>query len=158
MSIANPKEMLKPFVARANGDEVEHESASHEDGARGTLTREDIALAIHRRIEGMSRREAKRLTDLVIEEMAATLASGESLKLHDFGSFIVRTKRERAGRNPRTGAPVPIEARRVITFKASPNMKSAINGKVPLTKVKKRARGRVAPQNGGAEVARIFAP
>ena len=73
MSIANPKEMLKPFVARANGEEVEHESASHEDGARGTLTREDIALAIHRRLEGMSRREAKRLTDLVIEEMAATL-------------------------------------------------------------------------------------
>ena len=103
-------------------------SAAHEDGARGTLTREDIALAIHRRLEGMSRREAKRLTDLVIEEMAATLASGESLKLHDFGSFIVRTKRERAGRNPRTGAPVPIEARRVITFKASPNMKAAING------------------------------
>ncbi|KAF0210718.1 MAG: integration host factor subunit [Methylocystaceae bacterium] len=138
MSIANPKEMLKPFVARANGEDVEHESASHEDGARGTLTREDIALAIHRRIEGMSRREAKRLTDLVIEEMAATLASGESLKLHDFGSFIVRTKRERAGRNPRTGA--------------------TINGEIPLVKVKKRARGRVARQNGGAEVVRIFAP
>ncbi|HEY8127078.1 MAG TPA: integration host factor subunit alpha [Methylocystis sp.] len=157
MSIANPRKMLKPFVAHADGEEVEHEALSHEDG-RGTLTREDIALAIHRRLEGMSRREAKRLTDLVIEEMAATLASGESLKLHDFGSFLVRRKRERAGRNPRTGAPVPIEARQVITFKASPNMKAAINGETPLTKVKKRARGRLARQQGGAEVARISAP
>jgi integration host factor subunit alpha len=158
MSIANPKEMMKPFVACANGEDVEHEASSQEDGSRGTLTREDIALAIHRRIEGMSRREAKRLTDLVLEEMAATLASGESLKLHDFGSFLVRTKRERAGRNPRTGEPVPIEARRVITFKASPNMKAAINGKLPLTKVKKRARGRLARQHTGADLVRASAP
>lgn len=158
MSIANPKQMLKPFLARANGGEAADEAPAHDDSARGTLTREDIALAIHRRLEGISRREAKRLTDLVIEEMAATLASGESLKLHDFGSFLVRTKRERAGRNPRTGAPVPIEARRVITFKASPNMKAAINGKIPLTKVKKRARGRLARQHGGAELVRVSAP
>ena len=156
MSIANPREMLKTYVARANDGEVEHDAPSQEDGARGTLTREDIALAIHRRLEGISRREAKRLTDLVIEEMAATLASGESLKLHDFGSFLVRTKRERAGRNPRTGAPVPIDARRVITFKASPNMKAAINGKIPLTKAKKRARGRLARQNG-VELVRVTA-
>lgn len=157
MSIANPGEMLKPFK-RASSREVDHEDASLDEGSRGTLTRQDIALAIHRRIEGMSCREAKRLTDLVIEEMAATLASGESLKLHDFGSFLVRIKRERAGRNPRTGEPVPIEARRVITFKASPNMKAAINGKAPPTKLKKRARGRVARQHGGTEFVRASAP
>jgi integration host factor subunit alpha len=157
MSIANPGEMLKPF-ARASGREVEYEAPSVDEGSRGTLTRQDIALAIHRRIEGMSCREAKRLTDLVIEEMAATLASGESLKLHDFGSFLVRIKRERAGRNPRTGEPVPIEARRVITFKASPNMKAAINGNIPLTKVKKRARGRLARQRSVAELVRAPAP
>lgn len=157
MSIANPGEMLKPFK-RASSREVDHEDASLDEGSRGTLTRQDIALAIHRRIEGMSCREAKRLTDLVIEEMAATLASGESLKLHDFGSFLVRIKRERAGRNPRTGEPVPIEARRVITFKASPNMKAAINGKAPPTKQKKRARGRVARQHGGTEFVRASAP
>ncbi|MBM3552603.1 MAG: integration host factor subunit alpha [Alphaproteobacteria bacterium] len=156
MSIANPKEMPGSFT-RDSDEEIEHE-ASLDDGSRGTLTRQDIALAIHRRIEGMSCREAKRLTDLVIEEMAATLASGESLKLHDFGSFLVRIKRERAGRNPRTGEPVPIEARRVITFKASPNMKAAINGKTPPTKLKKRARGRPARQPGRIELARVFAP
>ncbi|MBM3561949.1 MAG: integration host factor subunit alpha [Alphaproteobacteria bacterium] len=157
MSIASPKEMPGPFTHVGDAD-VAQEEASHEEGLHGTLTRQDIAMAIHRRIEGMSCREAKRLTDLVIEEMAATLASGESLKLHDFGSFLVRVKRERAGRNPRTGEPVPIEARRVITFKASPNMKAATNGKVPLTKVKKRARGRLARQPGPAELVRVSAP
>lgn len=156
MSIANPKKMLKPFVESDNAQDVIHEASSHE-GARGTLTREDIALAIHRRMDGMSRREAKRITDLVIEEMAATLASGESLKLHDFGSFLVRTKRERAGRNPRTGAPVPIDARRVITFRASPNMKAAINGKAPLTSEKKRVRGQLLRQHREPEPVRVSA-
>lgn len=157
MSIANPKQTPAPFT-HINGADAEYDAPSQDEGSRGTLTRQDIAMAIHRRIAGMSCREAKRLTDLVIEEMAATLASGESLKLHDFGSFLVRIKRERAGRNPRTGEPVPIEARRVITFKASPNMKAIINGKAPATKPKKRARGRPAGQPGRAEPDRVSAP
>jgi integration host factor subunit alpha len=98
------------------------------DAQRGTLTRQDIALAIFERVGGISRREAKRLTDCVINEMVSTLISGENLKLHDFGSFVVREKNERAGCNPRTGAPVPIEARRVVVFRASPNMKATVNG------------------------------
>jgi integration host factor subunit alpha len=106
-------------------------STFHEEGEErinGTLTRQDLSLAIFERVPGISRREAKRLTDGVIDEMVAALVSGETLKLHDFGSFVVREKRERSGRNPRTGAPVPIDARRVVVFKASPNMKAAING------------------------------
>jgi integration host factor subunit alpha len=99
-----------------------------DEAPRGTLTRQDIALAIYDRVEGISRREAKRLTDFVIDEMVSTLVSGETLKLHDFGSFVVRNKQERSGRDPRTGEPVPIEARRVVVFKASPNMKAAVNG------------------------------
>ncbi|MFY9628414.1 MAG: HU family DNA-binding protein [Methylocystis sp.] len=105
-----------------------------EDGPLGTLTRQDIALAIFDRCEGLSRREAKRLVDSVIEEMIGTLTQGETLKLHDFGSFIVRSKGERAGRNPRTGAKVPIEPRKVVVFKASPNMKSTVNGEGPAKK------------------------
>ena len=105
----------------------------------------------------MSRREAKRLTDLVIEEMAATLASGETLKLHDFGSFIVRTKHERAGRNPRTGAPVPIEARE-SSVQGVAQYEGRHQRREPFGEGKKRARGSVARQNGGAEVVRIFAP
>ena len=106
MSIANPKEMLKPFVARANGEEVEHESSSHEDGARGTLTREDIALAIHRRLEGMSRREAKRLTDLVIEEMAAN-----SRRPANRSSFTI-SARSSCARNASARAAIRALARR----------------------------------------------
>lgn len=98
------------------------------DAQKRTLTRQDIALALYARLGNISHREAKRLTDSVIDEMVDTLSSGETLKLHDFGSFVVRSKHERAGRNPRTGEPVPIQARRVIVFKASPNMKAAVNG------------------------------
>jgi integration host factor subunit alpha len=94
---------------------------------KGALTRQDIAEAICERCTGMSKREAKRLVDGVIEEMSATLLRGETVKLHDFGSFIVKRKNERAGRNPRTGAKVPIESRHVVVFKASPNMKDLLN-------------------------------
>ena len=105
----------------------------------------------------MSRREAKRLTDIVIEEMAATLASGESLKLHDFGSFVVRTKHERSGRNPRTGAPVPIQARRVVVFKASPNMKASINGEAPAARRKRGASRKLARQPADAVARKRYA-
>lgn len=117
-------------------------------GARGTLTRQDIAFAIFERIPGVSRREAKRLTDCVIDEMVETLVSGETLKLHDFGSFVVRDKHERSGRNPRTGAPVPIEARRVVVFKASPNMRAAINGEVAAPRRKRSARRKIVSAGG----------
>lgn len=93
----------------------------------GTLTRQDLAVAIFDKCEGLSRREAKRLVDSVINEMVDTLGRGETLKLHDFGSFVVREKSERAGRNPRTGDAVPILSRRVVVFKASPNMKAMVN-------------------------------
>ncbi len=149
MSTANLTEM-QPFKACADGDGFDPENVEDNAELRGTLTRQDIALAIHRRFGGMSRREAKRLTDIVIEEMAATLASGESLKLHDFGSFVVRTKRERSGRNPRTGAPVPIQARRVVVFKASPNMKASINGEAPAERGKRGARRGLARQHADA--------
>jgi integration host factor subunit alpha len=118
-------------------------STQHREGdepPRGTLTRQDIALAIYENVEGISRREAKRLTDCVIDEMVSTLVSGETLKLHDFGSFVVRKKQERSGRDPRTGEPVPIDARRVVVFKASPNMKAAVNGDAPPPRRTKREK------------------
>jgi integration host factor subunit alpha len=127
MSTANKKAQIRSTGSAAGGGD---------DGQCGTLTRQDIALAIFDRVAGLSRREAKRLTDCVIDEMVSTLVSGETLKLHDFGSFLVREKHERSGRNPRTGAPVPIDARRVVVFKASPNMRAAVNGGPPA----KRAR------------------
>ena len=104
------------------------EAAREEPRPRGALTRQDIAVAIANKCESVSKREAKRLVDGVIDEIVKTLTRGENLKLHDFGSFIVRGKGERAGRNPRTGAKVPIEPRLVVIFKASPNMKAVVNG------------------------------
>ncbi|KAF2990934.1 integration host factor subunit alpha [Methylocystis sp. MJC1] len=120
MSTADASTKNRPTTAASPLEE-------QEQSIRGTLTRQDIALAIFERVNGISRREAKRLTDCVIDEIVSTLISGETLKLHDFGSFVVRDKHKRAGRNPRTGAPVPIEARRVVVFKASPTIKAAIN-------------------------------
>ncbi len=104
------------------------EAARKEPRPQAALTRQDIAVAIANKCGNISKREAKRLVDRVIDEIVTTLTRGENLKLHDFGSFIVRGKGERAGRNPRTGAKVPIEPRQVVIFKASPNMKAVVNG------------------------------
>lgn len=120
------------IVNKGSGNS-EPPSAHGDSRPRGTLTRQEIALALYNRLGNISHREAKRLTDSVIDEMVETLASGETLKLHDFGSFVVRAKHERAGRNPRTGALVPIQARRVVVFKASPNMKAVVNGEAPTS-------------------------
>ncbi len=118
MSAAADQSSSKPAVANSEGAQWPND----------TLTRLDIAEAIFQRCQGLSKREAKRLVDSVIEEMIGVLTRGETLKLHDFGSFVVRKKGERAGRNPRTGARVPIEPRKVVVFKASPNMKATVNG------------------------------
>ncbi|WP_246744926.1 integration host factor subunit alpha [Methylocystis sp. Sn-Cys] len=123
-------------------------SEEQEESQRGALTRQDIALAIFERVKGISRREAKRLTDCVIDEMVSTLVSGETLKLHDFGSFVVREKHKRSGRNPRTGAPVPIDARRVVIFKASPTIKAAISGSTPRQGAKPSRRQPLAHSAG----------
>lgn len=117
MSAADDQTSSKPAVANSEGAQRSND----------TLTRLDIAEAIFDRCQGMSKREAKRLVDSVIDEMVGVLCRGETLKLHDFGSFVVRKKGERAGRNPRTGAKVPIEPRKVVVFKASPNMKARVN-------------------------------
>src|SRR5208283_5328341 len=75
-------------------------AARFDGGARGALTRQDLVQAVGERCKSLSKREIKSLVDSVIEEMTATLARGETLKLHDFGSFVVRGKGHRAGRNP----------------------------------------------------------
>lgn len=95
----------------------------------GTLTRQDLALAIFNRLEGVSRREAKRIIDTVIDELVTTLTNGEPLKLHDFGSFVVRAKHERSGRNPRTGAPVPVAQKTIPFFKTGKQLRDRLNGK-----------------------------
>jgi integration host factor subunit alpha len=96
-------------------------------GFKDSVTRVSLARAIADRCGGLSLLEAKLLVDDVLEEMLDALARGQTLKLCKFGTFVVRMKNERPGRNPRTGAPVPVRARKVVVFKASATMKAAVN-------------------------------
>ena len=74
---------------------------------------------------GLTGKESKRLVESFFNTMRATLAAGEEVKLHGFGNFMLREKRTRPGRNPQTGEMIPITARRVVTFRASPLLKEA---------------------------------
>lgn len=92
-----------------------------------SVTRADISEAIYREV-GLSRTDSARLLRQVLEEIADVLVSGENVKLSSFGTFEVRRKKERIGRNPKTKEEVPITPRRVVTFRASQVMKKRING------------------------------
>jgi integration host factor subunit alpha len=100
-----------------------------------TLTRADLAEAVFQKV-GLPRNESSELVESVIREMITCLERGENVKLSSFGSFGVRDKRERVGRNPKTGETVPITPRRVLVFRASNIMKERINA--ALTKNKGR--------------------
>lgn len=92
-----------------------------------TVTRADLCEAVYQKI-GLSRTESAQLVELVLSEMCDCLARGETVKLSSFGSFVVRDKGERVGRNPKTGIEVAIEPRRVMVFKPSNVLKARING------------------------------
>lgn len=91
-----------------------------------TLTRADLADAVVRKI-GLPRNELQELVELVLGEISVTLSRGENVKLSSFGSFGVRDKGRRIGRNPKTGEEVPITPRRVLIFRPSNIMKDRIN-------------------------------
>lgn len=91
-----------------------------------TLTRADLADAIHRDI-GVSRQESAQLVEAVLDMISETLIKGETVKLSSFGSFQLRDKNGRVGRNPKTGEEVPIEPRRVLVFKPSQVLKERID-------------------------------
>ncbi len=92
-----------------------------------TITRADLCEAVYQRL-GLSRAESADLVELVLGEITACLEKGEPVKLSSFGTFAVRDKGERIGRNPKTGVEVPITSRRVLTFKPSNVLKARING------------------------------
>ena len=93
---------------------------------RKTLTRQDISEALYRNI-GLSKNESALMLEAVLEQISNALIYGESVKLSSFGTFYTRQKRERIGRNPKTGVTATINARRVISFKPSKLMKERIN-------------------------------
>jgi integration host factor subunit alpha len=94
-----------------------------------TMTKADIVQALHDRLTGLTKPEAAILVDAIFEIPKETLGRGEKVKISGFGNFVPHDKRERPGRNPQTGEPIKIEARRVLTFKASVILKEAVNRK-----------------------------
>jgi integration host factor subunit alpha len=90
-----------------------------------TLTRMDLSEAVFREV-GLSRNESAQLVERVLELMSDALVEGEQVKISSFGTFSVRSKAARVGRNPKTGEEVPISPRRVLTFRPSHLMKDRV--------------------------------
>jgi integration host factor subunit alpha len=91
-----------------------------------TVTRVDLYEAVYQKV-GLSRTESSSFVELVLKEITDCLEKGETVKLSSFGSFMVRKKGQRIGRNPKTGTKVPISPRRVMVFKPSAILKQRIN-------------------------------
>ncbi len=90
------------------------------------LTKADMAESLFNEL-GLNKQEARELVDLCFQELGASLAVGEPVKLSGFGNFDLRDKHERPGRNPRTGEEIPISARRVVTFRPGQKLQARVN-------------------------------
>ena len=93
-----------------------------------STTRSSLSEAVFKNV-GLSRNESASLVDSVFNEILSSLIQGDDVKISSFGTFVVRKKKERIGRNPKTGEEVPITARSVVTFRASNVLKSRVNSK-----------------------------
>lgn len=92
------------------------------------MTKADIVDRVCEQVGGFSKKEAADLVDQVFDTIKVVLEAGEKIKISGFGNFVVREKKPRPGRNPQTGQEITIEARRVLTFKPSNVLKTALNG------------------------------
>ncbi len=110
--------------------EVRRASEPQSDAAiiRKTATRAALLDAVYGSCPGLSRAQARDIFEMALEEISEALIRGDCVKLRSFGMFAVRSKRERVGRNPRTGVEAPIKSRRVLTFKPSPVLSACVNG------------------------------
>lgn len=93
-----------------------------------TITRLDVAEAIYTEV-GLSRKDSGEILDMIVDEIVKELSAGRDVKLSSFGTFSLRNKRARTGRNPKTGVEAVISSRRVISFKPSQTMRKTINKK-----------------------------
>jgi len=91
-----------------------------------TLTRMDLSEAVFREV-GLSRNESSDLVESVLKHLSDALVDGKTVKISSFGTFSVRSKTARVGRNPKTGEEVPITPRRVLSFRPSHLMKDRVN-------------------------------
>jgi integration host factor subunit alpha len=113
-------------VARQIDRLIRHRGAEGAAMSGKTVTRADLSEAVYQKV-GLSRTESSALVERVLAEICASLSKGETVKLSSFGSFVVRKKGQRVGRNPKTGKEVPISPRRVMVFKPSAILKQRIN-------------------------------
>jgi integration host factor subunit alpha len=98
-----------------------------------SVTKAELALSLHDQL-GLNKRESKEFVEQFFETVKGALEEGKSVKLSGFGSFGLRDKPARPGRNPKTGEEIPITARRVVTFKASQKLKEVIDGNLATLK------------------------
>jgi integration host factor subunit alpha len=104
-----------------------------------TTTRSSLSEAVFKNV-GLSRNESANLVDSIFNEILKNLTSGKEVKISSFGTFMVRDKKERIGRNPKTGQEVPISARQVVTFRASNVLKSKVDSKNKLIKTSEASK------------------
>ncbi|SVD86566.1 uncharacterized protein METZ01_LOCUS439420 [marine metagenome] len=96
-----------------------------------TVTKMELANLLFDEL-GLNKREAKEFVELFFEEIRSALENGDNVKFSGFGSFSVRDKPQRPGRNPKTGEEIPVSARRVVTYKASQKIKDRVAGSVTM--------------------------
>src|SRR5438105_5768479 len=117
-----------------------------------TVTRAQLTEAVYQEV-GLSRNESAELVESVIAEISGALERGEMVKISSFGSFAVRQKGQRIGRNPKTGQEVPISPRRVLVFRASHALKHQINNGQAHPLNGKKARAATAAKTGAGRSA-----
>ncbi len=91
------------------------------------MTKTDLVEKLHEAFDDLTKQQAAEYVETIFSLMKETLAKGESLKLSRFGTLLVREKKQRVGRNPQTGEPMAIKARRVVNFKPSQSLRDDIN-------------------------------
>lgn len=111
---------------RAKGAGVK--ASSDAERASRTITRADVLEAVYSACPSLSRGQARTIFEMALEEISDSLNRDEAVKLRSFGAFHIRSKRERIGRNPKTGVEATITPRRVVTFKPSPVLVARVNG------------------------------
>ena len=111
-----------------------HNEQQSEEQSGNALTKAQLSEILFEQI-GLNKRESKDMVDGFFELIAETLVEGQDVKISGFGNFQLRTKAPRPGRNPRTGEVVAIDARRVVTFHASPKLKEAVQSGSPAAAV-----------------------
>jgi integration host factor subunit alpha len=106
-----------------------------------SMTKAEIIDCVYEKVGGFSKKESAEVVEAVFETMKDVLSHGDKVKISGFGNFVVREKKERIGRNPQTGEPIPISARRVLTFKPSQVLKNVLNPDKAAQKWKTRDEG-----------------